>query len=594
MENAERFRLPLLVKRDIDGFFGLMVDNLINLLVMWTIWTKALKMPEHIVTHYVLPGAVLSIAFGNLFYWLQARSLAKRERRSDVTALPYGINTPSLFAFLFLIIAPIYFSQLGENPTPEQKEAAATIAWKIGMLACFISGIVEFLGAFVGNWIRKWTPRAALLSTLAGIAISLISLPFVFRIWQYPLVAFIPLALILFGYFGRVRFPLGLPAGLVAVIVGTALAWALGPGFEHIQSLGYLTNIDPVNVWSPLGSTAVSDLQHSWGQFLAKFSDGLSVDSLTIPDVAAVYGLRDALEYPELGSLLSLIIGMGLINALGTLQNIESAEAAGDKFPVHSTMMVNGLGSIVAACFGSCFPTTVYIGHPGWKALGARSGYSMINALFLMALVTFGLVGLLGNLIPTEAGAPILLWIGVIIAAQAFQVTPKRHAPAIAVGFFPAIAFWGALLIAGVGRVYGQFLDNEKIFASATAENPGFFSKALEGEIFVQGMLDLGGGFLFSSMILVAICVHIIDREFVRVFWWSIAGAVLSFFGFVNSAVFKDSQVLDLIGVGTGKRFTLVYIAIAAMAWWFAVKKSRGTLQIVEGESTEILDKDHE
>ena len=73
---------------------------------------------------------------------------------------------------------------------------------------------------------------------------------------------------------------------------------------------------------------------------------------------------------------------MGLFNVLGSLQNIESAEAAGDSYP---TMPCAGgerhrLGR--AAAFGSCFPTTIYIGHPGWKELGARSGYSVLNGVF--------------------------------------------------------------------------------------------------------------------------------------------------------------------------------------------------------------------
>ena len=113
------------------------------------------------------------------------------------------------------------------------------------------------------------------------------------------------------------------------------------------------------------------------------------------------------------------------------LQNIESAEAGGDRFATGPSLAVNGIGSTLAGLFGSCFPTTIYIGHPGWKALGARSGYSIVNGLFFTVFFLFGLGPLLRALIPIEAGAAIVMYIGIIITAQAFQATPKRHAPAV-------------------------------------------------------------------------------------------------------------------------------------------------------------------
>ena len=49
---------------------------------------------------------------------------------------------------------------------------------------------------------------------------------------------------------------------------------------------------------------------------------------------------------------------------LASLQNIESAAAAGDEYPVRASLIVNGLGTLVGALFGSPFPTSIYIGHP--------------------------------------------------------------------------------------------------------------------------------------------------------------------------------------------------------------------------------------
>ena len=96
-----------------------------------------------------------------------------------------------------------------------------------------------------------------------------------------------------------------------------------------------------------------------------------------VGDLVAALGGGHLLPY------LSVIIAMGLFNVLGSLQNIESAEAAGDAYDTRPSLTINGIGSIAAALFGSAFPTTIYIGHPGWKALGARAGYSVLNGAFV-------------------------------------------------------------------------------------------------------------------------------------------------------------------------------------------------------------------
>ena len=93
--------------------------------------------------------------------------------------------------------------------------------------------------------------------------------------------------------------------------------------------------------------------------------------------------LAASLAGGHLWPYLSVIVAMSLFNVLGSLQNIESAEAAGDPYDTRRSLTMNGIGSIAAALFGSAFPTTIYIGHPGWKALGARGGYSILNGAFV-------------------------------------------------------------------------------------------------------------------------------------------------------------------------------------------------------------------
>jgi xanthine/uracil/vitamin C permease (AzgA family) len=184
---ATSFHQPWFVRKDLDGFFGLMIDNLIQLILIVSLCRELIHFPDSLIFGKILPGAAISILVGNFFYSWQARRLAQQSGREDVTALPYGINnTVSLFAHVFFIMLPTYL----ETKDP-------VWAWKVGLVACFFNGLIEILGAFVAETVRRVTPRAALLSALSGIAITFIAMDFTFKIFAQPLVAFAPMAVIL-------------------------------------------------------------------------------------------------------------------------------------------------------------------------------------------------------------------------------------------------------------------------------------------------------------------------------------------------------------------------------------------------------------
>ena len=204
-------------KGDLDGFFGLFIDNLIQLILIVLLCRVLLQMPDAMVFGRILPGVAVSLLVGNLFYAWQAAALARSGEQAQVTALPYGVNTVSLFAFVLFVMKPVL-----------EQTQDVELAWRVGLAACFGSGLIEFAGAFVASWIKRITPRAALLSTLAGIAITFISMDYCFRIFADPLVGFLPLALILAQYIGGIKLPGAIPAGLIAVMSGVALAWGLG------------------------------------------------------------------------------------------------------------------------------------------------------------------------------------------------------------------------------------------------------------------------------------------------------------------------------------------------------------------------------
>lgn len=483
-----------MVRGDVDGFFGLALDNLVQFLLIDSLCRGVLGFPAELVYGRILPAAALSLVIGNLYYSWQAVRLGRATGRTDVCALPYGINTVSLFAHVFLVMLPAKLvATAAGHPDPVR------IAWQAGLVACLGSGLIELAGAFVAERVRRSTPRAALLSTLAGIALTFIAIGFLFRTYARPLIGFTTLAIILLVYFGRVRFRGGLPGGLVAVGLGTAIAWATG-----IAPVGKL----------PEGG--------------AGFFPPVPV----LGDVLASLGRGDLLAY------LSVIIPMGLFNVIGSLQNIESAEAAGDLYETRPALAVNGIGTLAAALFGSCFPTTIYIGHPGWKAMGARAGYSVLNGVF------FALVGLTGTLayiawaVPIDAGMAIVLWIGLVITAQAFQATPREHAPAVVVGLLPGVAAWGALMAKNGLRAAGMGLPGGPPFSEALI--PAF----LASDTWIHGVFALEQGFIFTAMILAAATVGVLERRFRVAALWCLVAAALSALGLMHSYAWTPADTV--------------------------------------------------
>jgi AGZA family xanthine/uracil permease-like MFS transporter len=496
-------RLSLFCQGDLDGFFGLFVDNLVQLLLIVQLTGLCgIGVTDPLLLEYILPGVAISVLLGNLFYAWQAHRLARSEGRDDVTALPYGINTPSLLVFIFFVMLPVY-SRTG-NPR---------LAWQMGLVACLGSGVIELAGSLVAERIRRHTPRAALLSTLAGIAIGFISMTFALQIFHRPLVAMLPLAVVMVTYFARFSFPWGLPGGFVAVVLGTLCAWTLPQILPNSIS------------GPPMDVAAVGDVWAVHGLYLPRFAGG---------------DLWQVLRHPSdwLG-FLSVIVPMGLFNVVGSLQNVESAEASGDAYPTGPSLAVNGLGTIVAALLGSCFPTTIYIGHPGWKELGARAGYSTLNGLVVTGICLTGTVMLVSRIVPLEAGIAIVLWIGIIITAQAFQTTPTAHAPAVAIGLFPAIAAWGATVVQGALVVAHSHASDAPTLQSLLTENP---SIEVNGFL-LHGLITVERGYIFTCMLLSAIAAWLIDRRFGTAAGWALLAALTAALGLTHAYQINGNNI---------------------------------------------------
>jgi adenine/guanine/hypoxanthine permease len=505
-----------LVRRDIDGFFGLALDNFIQILLIVGLCQGVLQFPPGIVYGRILPGVALSLMVGNFYYsWLAYRQ-GKQEGRDDLTALPYGINTVSLFAYIFLVMLPVKLSAIAGGMNPTQ---GAELAWQAGLVACLGSGAIELGGSIFGDKLRQLVPRAALLSTLAGIALTFIAIGFLFRTFAAPIVGLVPLGVILLTYFGNVKF--GIPGGLLAVLLGIALAW--GTKLVVWDSQMFNQALQPLGVYPPL----------MW--------------------LGAIWEGRNVLV-----DYLSVILPMGMFNLIGSLQNLESAEAAGDRYPTAPCLAANGIGTIVAAMCGSCFPTTIYIGHPGWKAMGARIGYSVLNGVLMGLLCLTGSIALLAYFVPVEAGMAIVLWIGIIIVVQSFEATPTHHAPAVVLGMLPAIAGWGALIAKNALRVGGLGTTEKPL-------TPAIINAFKQSDTYIHGAFALEQGFIFSAMLLAGMTVAIIDRQFWHAAIYAGISALLSFVGLMHSYRWTPADTVINLGWGTGTEWAIGYLLLGIL-----------------------------
>ncbi len=518
---------------DVEGFIAAFVNNLVQLLILAPLCIYVVGLSPELVYRRILPGVAISFLVGNLYYAGLAVRLARREGRTDVCALPYGISTPGLIAHVFLVMLPAKQLAIAQGLADPER-----VAWQAGLVACLVGGLIEFGTAFVAAPIRRATPAAAMLATLAGIGIGFLGLSFLFQIYAAPVVGLTTLVLVFILYFGRVRVAGKLPGTLLVIAVGTVLAWVTGI--------------------APVGGPDVEPLAHL-GFYLP---------------VPALADLWIGLSGGHILPYLSIILPIGLLGALASLQNIESAEAAGDAYPPRPCLIVNGLGTMAASAFGSPFPTSIYIGHPAWKRMGARAGYSVLNGVGLLLVSVTGTMSFLAWAIPAEAGIAIILWIGIVIAAQAFEVVPKRYVPAVVVGTMPGIAAWAILTVKSSLRGIAELTGDGSIFG------PRLLEAAQANGAYLAGGFALEVGFLYAAMILSAMTVCIIDRRFLRAAAWSLAAAVISLTGLLHAFKFTegdtlvDLPLLDLLaGGGAGGwlaifpawRFALAYLLVAAI-----------------------------
>jgi AGZA family xanthine/uracil permease-like MFS transporter len=462
----------LWTRGDLNAFFGLGINMLVNVLVIAGLMVGVVHLSGHDSFRVILPALGFELLVGNIFYFVLAKRLAAKEGRDDVTALPYGPSVPHMFIVSLVIMLPIYLRT--HDPIK---------AWEGGLAWAFIIGVIILIGAFIGPTIRRFTPRAALLGTLAGISITFISMRPAAQMWGALWIALPTFFVIFVGFVAGVRLPRNFPVGLAALLFGSAIAW-IG---------GYMNTADV--------SSSVHEI-------------ALGLPSLNITHL--VNGLNG------IAPLLATAIPLGIYNFTEAMSNVESAAAAGDSYNLRHVLLADGTGAVIGSILGSPFPPAVYIGHPGWKKAGGRITYSLATGVGIFLFCTIGLFPLLSAVLPIPAIVPILLYIGLVIGAQAFASVPRAHYAAIVLAVVPNVAQWASGLV-----------DSTLSAAGTTATKVGIANLENAGVIY-PGLVSLGQGAILAGMMLGAIGALIIDRRFELAAGYCFFAAILAFVGLIH------------------------------------------------------------
>lgn len=449
-----------------------MLDNMTQLVMLSSILIGVFGFPKELVLYKMIPGSAMGVLAGNLIYTGMAMRLARKTGRSDVTAMPLGIDTPSLFAFTFGIVGPAYLA------TKDAQQA-----WQISMAAIIIAGMVKVASSFLGARIRRAVPRAGLLGPIAAIAILLIAFFPSLKLFANPIVGFLSLSIILICIIGKIRFPGNIPGALAAVLVGVGVYYLL-------EMAGLMEG----------GAKA---LHQGYELRMA----------IPLPQWGFLQGLEGVMAY------LPIAIPFALAITIGGIDVTESAAAAGDEYDTRSILLADGLSTMLAGLCGGVVQTTPYIGQPAYKGMGGGAGYTLMNALFIGLGGILGYLSILVNLIPEAAIAPILVFVGLEICAQAFYATPQPHHKAVAFSFLPVIAY---LVLIQINSLLSHL---------------GISASALKGEIAItyQTILVLANGFIITSLFWGSTLAMIIDKRLKSAALYMGFSALFTLFGVIHS-----------------------------------------------------------
>ena len=476
---------------DVNAFFGLMLDNVMNLVILAGILIFVFGFPEDLVYRRMFPGTALGVMFGDLVYTWMAFRLARKEGRSDVTAMPLGLDAPSTIGMAFTVLGPAYLAAKARMPAHE----AAISAWHVGMACMILIGLFKVGMSFVGGAIQRTMPGAGLLGSLAGIGIALMGVLQLGDILLEPVVGMISLAIIFYALIARLRLPFNAPGVLASVVVGAGVYYLM-------RAMGVLQHpLPPPTLSFPIG--------------------------FPVPSLGFVDGMQVALT-----QYIPMAIPFAILTVVGGINVTESARLAGDDYRTRDILLTEAIATLIAGVCGGVSQSTPYIGHPAYKAMGGRAAYTLACALFVGLGGMLGYIPLMAKILPLACLAPILIFVAYDIVAQSFHATPPSHAAAVCFAIFPSVAQLLRITLDKANST-GLFLRSalEPAAVAEQAKIPLGFADNFG--VFVM----LANGFILTAMLWGAFLAFLIDHRFAASSVTLAICSALSFFGVIHSVL---------------------------------------------------------
>ncbi len=490
---------------DIEAFFGMFADAFSKISVIIAVLLLGEKMPKELVLHRILPGIAAASITGCLLYFFHAHRLCVKENRSDVTALPFGISSTHVFTWLFIIIVPVY-RQTGD----------AYFAWQIGLASCFFGGVIELCGVFLARPIRRYIPQAALLCNMAAASLLWLSFNSMAAVFEKTLTALFPLFISFLTFSWHKKIVPFIPNAVLILLAGAAAAWLTG-------------GLQPAGVYEAANTA------------------GMYPPSVFITDIFE--GIRHIKPY------ISMIIPLQIANFLVTVQAVETAETAGDRFSLSESMLYDGITTLVSALCGSPFPTTVYYGHSGWKQGGARSGYLLL-LIIPYVLMFFGLSMLFLAVIPFEVIIVFLLTVGITVAVKVQNNLAEDYSSVLYVSLFPITA-----------QYILTRLDSVLHLFSVSISEYGIENFAGTGTL-VCGLLYLSYGAFASSLLYSVWMVYVLKKNYRAAAVTAFVLAGLSAVGFIHQ------PVLAWLPAGS-IQFVVPYVLTGCLCLWMSFNNKK-------------------
>lgn len=469
---------------DVNAFFGLMLDNVVNLVILAGILVHVFGFPEDIVYGRMFPGTALGVLFGDVVYTWLAFRLAKKTGRQDVTAMPLGLDAPSTIGMAFAVLGPAFVVASKSGMTPHD---AGMHAWKVGMATMVIMGVLKLGLSFVGGFLQRLVPAAGLLGSLAGIGVGLLGTLQLTELFHEPLVGFAAMGVMWYSLISKIKLPFRAPEVLASAAFGTVVFYAL-----HAVGMTHST-VDLSSVGLRFG--------------------------LPLPSLGFLEGMPEAI-----GTYLPVAVPFGLLTVIGGINVTESARLAGDDYDTREILLTEALATLLAGVCGGVAQSTPYIGQPAYKSMGGKAAYTLATGLFVGLGGILGYIPLLAMVLPKAALVPILLFVGADITEQAFHAVPRRHAMAVVFAMLPNLAQFANILMSQANFA----LAGAAMTHAIDGVSPDFVATA--GVIVM-----LAHGFILTGMLWGGGLAYLADRKAMPAVLSFVACAVLTSFGVIHS-----------------------------------------------------------